>query len=143
MTLFSGFIKGGGTTVRVLSMILFALGAVAAPAAAQRAAPGVIGTWTFDLRQGGKPEGPRTVIVREDSSASYGEETVRWRIQGDSLWLAVGGEWMVYGFRVRGKRLTLSGGDLPDPITFDKTGPPTPRPANVPVPRDPGKRSVF
>ena len=111
--------------------------------AAQRATPpSILGTWHFDLRQGDKKEGPRTVIVREDSSASYGEETARWRIVGDSLWLAIGGEWEVYGLRVRGTRMTLSGGDLTDPITFDRTGPPTPRPSNVAVPPDPKKRAL-
>ncbi len=117
---------------------------VTAPLAAQRTAstPSILGTWHFDLRQGDKKEGPRTVIVREDSSASYGEETARWRIVADSLWLAIGGEWEVYGFRVRGTRMTLSGGDLADPITFDRTGPPTARPANVAVPPDPKKRAM-
>jgi hypothetical protein len=115
---------------------------VTAPLAAQKpATPSVLGTWHFDLRQGDK-EGPRTVTVREDSSASYGEETARWRIVGDSLWLAIGGEWEVYGLRVRGTRMTLSGGDLTDPITFDRTGPATPRPANVAVPPDPKKRAM-
>ena len=121
----------------ILSLVL------ASPAAAQQrsATPSIIGTWKFDLRQGDKKEGPRTVIVRADSSASYGEETVRWRLVGDSLWLAIGGEWAVYGIRVRGSRMTLSGGDLTDPITFDKAGPPTPRPANVAIPPDPKKRA--
>lgn len=142
MTLFSGFMRKV-TTVRFLSVFLLVLGLMGETAAAQRAAPSIVGTWKFDLRQGDKVEGPRTVIVRPDSSASYGEETVRWRIQGDSLWLALGGEWMVYGFRVRGTRMTLSGGDLTDSITFDRTGPPSPRPANVAVPPDPKKRAVF
>ncbi|MEP7325372.1 MAG: hypothetical protein ABI836_05425 [Gemmatimonadota bacterium] len=104
--------------------------------------PSILGTWHFDLRQGDNKEGPRTVIVREDSSASYGEETARWRIVGDSLWLAIGGEWEVYGYRLRGTRMTLSGGDLTDPIIFDRTGPPTSRPANVAVPPDPKKRAM-
>ena len=59
---------------------------------AQRATPpSILGTWRFDLNQGDKKEGPRTVIVRDDSSASYGEETARWRIVDDSLWLAMAG----------------------------------------------------
>ena len=129
--------------MRSVSLLLLALRGVTAPLTAQRQppAPSIVGTWKFDLRQGEKVEGPRTVIVRSDSSASYGEETVRWRIQGDSLWLALGGEWTVYGFRLRGNRMTLSGGDLTDPIAFDRTGLPTPRPASVAVPPDPKKRS--
>ena len=97
----------------------------------------ILGTWKFDLKQGDKKPGPRTVIVRADSSASYGTETVRWRIIGDSLALALGGEWVNYRLKVKGKRLTLSGGDLTEPVNFDRIGPPTPRPDTVAVPPDP------
>jgi hypothetical protein len=102
----------------------------------------VLGTWKFDLKQGDKKPGPRTVIVRPDSSASYGTETVRWRVVGDSLALALGGEWVSYRLKVKGKRLTLSGGDLVEPVTFDLVGPPTPRPDTVAVPPDPGTESI-
>ncbi len=114
--------------------------AAGAPAAAQAPAgpAAVLGTWTFDLKQG-KKSGPRTVIVRADSSASYGDETVRWRLKPDSLLLALGGEWVSYRLKLAkgGKRLTLSEGDLTEPIDFDLVGPPTPRPDTVPVPPDP------
>ena len=104
-------------------------------AAAQQQA--ILGTWKFDLKQGDRKEGPRTVIVRPDSSASYGTETVRWRITGDSLALALGGEWVNYGLKVKGKSLRLSGGDLNEPISFQRVGPPSPRPDSIPVPPDP------
>jgi hypothetical protein len=114
--------------------------AAAMPAAAQTSAkvPTVLGTWKFDLKQG-KKSGPRTVIVRPDSSASYGDETVRWRLKPDSLLLALGGEWVSYRLKFgrAGKRLTLSGGDLTEPMDFNLVGPPTPRPDTVPVPSDP------
>jgi hypothetical protein len=97
----------------------------------------LIGTWKFDLKQDPKKDGPRTVIVRPDSSASYGTQTVRWRLVGDSLALALGGEWVNYKYKFKGKRLVLSGGDLNEPVTFDPLGPPTPRPDSVPVPPDP------
>src|SRR5688572_31662960 len=106
---------------------------VALPGTARAQAPAILGTWKFDLQQGKKKQGPRTVIVRADSSASYGAETVRWRIIGDSLALALGGEWVNYRMKVKGKRLTLSGGDLTKPVTFDLVGPPTPRPDTVAV----------
>ena len=99
----------------------------------------LIGTWKFDLKQGPKKEGPRIVIVRPDSSASYGTETVRWRIVGDSLALALGGEWVNYKLKLKGKTLNLSGGDLQEPVDFQLVGPPTPRPDTVPVPPDPDK----
>lgn len=104
-------------------------------AAGQQAA--ILGTWKFDLRQDQKKEGPRTVIVRPDSSASYGNQTVRWRILGDSLALALGGEWVNYRLKLKGNNLTLSGGDLNEPVKFQRVGPPTPRPDSVPVPLDP------
>jgi len=83
-----------------------------------------------------------TVIVRADSSASYGTETVRWRIVGDSLALALGGEWVNYRLKLKGKRLTLSGGDLTEPVTFDLVGPPTPRPDTIPIPPDPDTEPI-
>ena len=90
-------------------------------AGAQQAA--ILGTWKFDLKQDQKKEGPRIVIVRPDSSASYGTQTVRWRIVGDSLALALGGEWVNYRLKLKGKNLTLSGGDLNEPVTFQRVGP--------------------
>jgi hypothetical protein len=121
-----------------LGWILAATLLAAVPGTATAQQPAILGTWKFDLTQGDKKEGPRTVIVRPDSSASYGAETVRWRIVGDSLALALGGEWVNYRLKLKGKRLTLSGGDLTEPVTFEKVGPPTPRPDSVAVPPDPG-----
>jgi hypothetical protein len=125
----------------LLALFLFAPAGSAAGQTASRP-PGVLGTWKFDLKQG-KKSGPRTVIVRSDSSASYGDETVRWRLRPDSLLLSLGGEWVSYRLKLggKGKRLTLSGGDLTEPIDFDLVGPPTPRPDTVPVPPDPDTES--
>lgn len=114
----------------------------AVPGGVEAQAPAIHGTWKFDLKQGDKKPGPRTVIVRPDSSASYGAETVRWRIVGDSLALALGGEWVSYRLRVKDRRLTLSGGDLTDPVTFELVGPPTPRPDSVPIPPDPDTEPI-
>lgn len=94
------------------------------------------GTWQLEK---GKlaADGPRTVIIRADSSASWGKEMVRWRLTGDSILIALGGEWEAYRIRIRGERITLSGPDLPEAVTLRRIGPPTPRPASVPVPPDP------
>lgn len=129
------FVSWGGHVK--LGWILAGTLAAAAPGTLGAQQPAILGTWQFDLEQGDKKEGPRTVIVREDSSASYGAETVRWRIVGDSLALALGGEWVSYRLRLKGKRLTLSGGDLTEPVTFQLVGPPTPRPDTIAVPPDP------
>ncbi len=84
-----------------------------------------------------KSSGPKTVMIRSDSSASWGKETVRWRLKQGEIMIALGGEWETYKLKLKGDRLTLSGGDLGDPITLKRVGPATPRPATVPVPPDP------
>lgn len=93
---------------------------------------GITGTWRAQT-----PEGPREVIVRPDSSASYGEETVRWRLVADSLYLAFGDEWVGYLIAMKGNQLTVSGGDLEEPMTLKRVGPPTLRPDSIPVPPAP------
>lgn len=111
---------------------------VAAPVRAQ--APSVVGTWEASIKDAKRSDAPRIVIVRADSSASYGTETVRWRIIGaKTLMLALGGEWVSYDYKISGTKLTLSGGDLEKPITLTRQGPPTVRPDSIPVPPDPDK----
>jgi hypothetical protein len=124
--------------VKLLLMVIACLAVLPVRGTAQTESKNaLIGTWKFDLRQGPKKEGPRIVIVRPDSSASYGTETVRWRVVGDSLALALGGEWVNYKLKLKGRNLTLSGGDLQEPVEFRLVGPPTPRPDTVPIPPDP------
>jgi hypothetical protein len=124
--------------VKLLLMVIAGLAVLPVQGTAQtESKKALIGTWKFDLRQGPKKEGPRIVIVRPDSSASYGTETVRWRVVGDSLALALGGEWVNYKLKLKGRNLTLSGGDLQEPVEFRLVGPPTPRPDTVPIPPDP------
>lgn len=120
-------------TLRPLRILLALLVCPAFRLSAQKGPPVLLaGTWNAVT-----PDGPRTVIIRADSSASYGDETVRWRVVGDSIHIAFGDEWMVYKFQVKGNRLTLSGGDLEDPISLKRTGPATPRPEGVVVPPAP------
>jgi len=82
-------------------------------------------------------DGPKTVMIRSDSSASWGKETVRWRLKPGQIMIALGGEWETYNLKLKADRLELSGGDLSEKITLKKVGPATPRPASVPVPPDP------
>lgn len=105
--------------------------------AAQSAA--IFGTWKAELRDQDRKDAPREVVVRDDSSASWSKETVRWRLKPDSIMIALGGEWVTYRLQVKKDRLTLSGGDLTKPITLTRIGPPTPRPDSIPVPPDPDK----
>lgn len=119
------------------SVLALAAVAVTAPLAAQKASPTIVGTWKVDEQQSTRKDAPRTVIVRADSSASWGTETARWRLKGDRLWLAIGGEWEDYKMKLKGQVLTLSEGDLTKPVKFERIGPPTPRPADVAIPPDP------
>src|SRR5205807_9930556 len=65
----------------------------------------------------------RNIMVRSDSSAQFGEQVARWRIVGDSLWLALGdGVWQVYGMKLDGDALALSGGDLDEPVALQRVG---------------------
>ncbi|HEY4322268.1 MAG TPA: hypothetical protein VGM77_13965 [Gemmatimonadales bacterium] len=107
----------------------------AAPLAAQKHAD-VTGTWRVDAGADTK-NGPREVIIRADSSASWGKETVRWRLKGDRISIVLGGEWDTYKIKVTASALTLSGGDLKQAVTLKKVGPPTPRAANAKIPPDP------
>ena len=77
------------------------------------------------------------MIIRADSSATWGKETSRWRLKADSIMVAIGGEWETYRLKVGKTQLTISGGDLQKPITLRRVGPPSPRPAGVAVPPDP------
>ncbi|MFI5209129.1 MAG: hypothetical protein ACHQ2E_01680 [Gemmatimonadales bacterium] len=125
-------------TFRILLVIAGLSGVAALPAAGQ--SPSVLGTWEASLKDAKRKDAPRTVIVRPDSSASYGTETVRWRITGPkTILLALGGEWVSYDFKVSDDKLTLSGGDLEKPITLTRLGPPSARPDSIPVPPDPDK----
>ena len=122
--------KAFGIALLVISALL-----PARPVAAQQGAASLLGTWVTERKI---KDAPAIVIVRPDSSASYGTETVRWRVRtSGKILLALGGEWVEYDYRIRGRKMTLSGGDLTEAITLDRTGPPTPRPANVAVPGDP------
>jgi hypothetical protein len=84
----------------------------------QAQASDITGTWQADT-----PDGPQTVVVRADSSASFGEETVRWRVSADTVYIQFGDEWVGYNFELDGDLLTLSGGDLEEPITLRRVGP--------------------
>ena len=115
---------------------LLVLTLVLAPATLLGQSASVEGTWKVDARTDTRG-GPREVIIRADSSATWGKETSRWRLKNDSIMVAIGGEWETYKLEVSRSRLTISGGDLQKPITLKKVGPATPRPDGVSVPPDP------
>jgi len=108
------------------------------PLAASRQSMDVTGTWRVDARTD-TGNGPREVIIRPDSSASWGKETVRWRLRNDRISIVLGGEWETYKIKVRTGELTLSGGDLQKAVTLKRVGPPTPRAPGVKIPDDPDR----
>ena len=114
-------------------LLMMALG-VPGIAAGQQSS--IEGTWRVDAKLDTRG-GPREEVIRADSSATWGKETSRWRLQGKRISIAIGGEWEVYDVKVGKTELTLSGGDLQKPITLKRVGPATPRPAGVAVPADP------
>ncbi len=127
-------------SMRLALSFLAAGSLLPAPARAQTkpaSAPAIQGTWRVDATSvTGK--GPREVIIRADSSASWGKETVRWRLPAPGkIMIALGGEWETYRMKIKADKLTLSGGDLSEPITLKRTGPATARPDSVPIPPDP------
>ncbi len=115
----------------LLRIVVWAL-AVPTSLAAQGGGPDVAGTWEAET-----PDGPRQVVVRPDSSASFGDETVRWRVVADTLFIAFGEEWVGYHVARKGRTLTFSGGDLEEPISLKWVGPPTPLPDGATVPTAP------
>jgi hypothetical protein len=89
---------------------------------AQSPTADISGTWEAET-----PDGPQTVIVRSDSSASFGEETVRWKLLADTIYIEFGDEWVGYNFLLQGDLLTLSGGDLEEPVILKRIGPALPQ----------------
>lgn len=117
-------------------MTLKIVGALGLLLASAQAKQDITGTWRVDAGTDTR-NGPREVVIRADSSASWGKETVRWRLKGDRISIVLGGEWDTYKVKVHNNALTLSGGDLQKSVTLKKVGPPTPRPAGTRIPDDP------
>jgi len=109
------------------------LGLAAVVLAAAQAPVRLAGNW--QARAGDEI---RHIMVRNDSSAQFGEELARWRVVGDSLWITLGdGVWQVYGMKIAADKLTISGGDLEKPVTLRRVGPPTVRPDTLVIPEPP------
>jgi hypothetical protein len=102
--------------MKILAIVLLLL-----PTAmwAQQAPVDLTGSWQAET-----PEGPQVIVVRDDFTASFGEETVELRIVADTIFVLFGDEWLGYNFEIEGNTLTLSGGDLIDPVILVRVGPP-------------------
>jgi hypothetical protein len=112
--------------MRMLGIAGFALAAAQAPAK-------LTGNW--QARSGDEI---RHIMVRSDSSAQFGDEIARWRVVADSLWITLGdGVWQVYGMKLAGDKLTISGGDLEKPVTLRRVGPANARADTLAIPEAP------
>lgn len=96
----------------------------------------VIGTWRVDAGADVKG-GPHEAIIRADSSASWGKETVRWRLKGDQISIVLGGEWEIHKITIKDNVMSLTEGGLEKPVVLKRIGPATPRPPGVRIPDDP------
>ena len=107
------------------------------PASLSAQQSGLTGTWVAKVKS---KDGPQQVIIRSDSSASWGKETVRWRWpKPDQIKILLGGEWETYTLELKGDKMKLSGEELDEPVTLRRVGPPTTRPDSVKIPDDPGE----
>ena len=114
-------------------MIRSSMMVAAALALVTQAPAGLTGNWR--AKSGNEI---RHIMVRSDSSAQFGRDVARWRVVEDSLWITLGdGVWQVYGMRLAGDKLTISGGDLEKPVTLRRVGPPTARPDTLTIPDAP------
>jgi hypothetical protein len=100
-------------------MRVFSLALMMIPSAlfGQQGTVDIFGSWQADML-----EGPQAIVVNADSTVSFGEETVRIRISADTIYVQFGDEWVGYNFELQGDALTLSGGDLMDPVTLRRVG---------------------
>jgi hypothetical protein len=119
---------------RSLWLAALGMGLTAATLAAQGRRPAPLeGKW-----EARTDDGPRLIMVRSDSSAQFGDQVARWRVVGDSVWFTLGdGVWNVYGLKVSGDKLTISGGDLDKPVNLRRVGPATTRPDTLKIPDPP------
>jgi hypothetical protein len=123
--------------VKLAITLMVAMSLVAPSAHARQESRDITGHWQADT-----PDGPQVIVVRPDSTASFGEETVSWKTASDTVYILFGDEWVGYNFLLQGDSLILSGGDLEEPITLTRVdASPTARGARRPRGGPPANRS--
>ena len=100
----------------LLALLILVPGALAG----QQVPLDITGSWQAEM-----VDGPQTIVVHGDSAVTFGEETVRIRIVADTIYVLFGDEWVGYNFELRGDALTLSGGDLEDPVVLNRIARPS------------------
>jgi len=75
----------------------------------------LVGQWSCEI-------GPtrRGLEFRDDGQFAIGSKSGSYRLEGSVLTLQTADSTVVYQFGLSGKQLTLSGGDLAEPLTFTK-----------------------
>ncbi len=101
-----------------MKVLFFVLIIVPSALLGQQAPPDISGSWQAEML-----DGPQTIVVQGDSTVSFGDESVRFRISADTIYVLFGDEWVGYNFEVHGDTLRLSGGDLEDPVFLTRVGP--------------------
>lgn len=63
-----------------------------------------------------------TLMLNANGNGEFDGETIRFTYQGTKLSLVQGGQTTIYSCTLEGNSLTLSGGDLDQPVTFTRNG---------------------
>src|SRR5690349_14232546 len=82
-------------------------------ALATQAAANLVGTWQAQ-------EGPVAIVLTlaPGGTGTLDQAPIKYRVQGNTLAVDEGGTLNNYTFALKGNTLTLSGGDLTQPLTF-------------------------
>ena len=59
-----------------------------------------------------------TVSFNQDGTGKLDKDQIRYKIQGDKLDVTLYGEITTYNYKLAGNTLTISGGDLDEPLKF-------------------------
>ena len=122
-----------------LGLLMVCLLTAVGPAVAADSAA-LVGTWT------GTDSGvPFQLILRADGTGMLGDSPLRWKMQGGKLVVVEEGETNVYDAVLKGTTLTVSGGDLDEPMKLTRGTaskvPAPPAQAGMPNPAPGGKAS--
>ena len=103
----------------------------------------LVGTWT-----GGEPGAPMQLQLKADGTGIFADSPLTWKLQGGKLVITEEGETTLYEFTLKGSTLTVSGGDLDEPMVFTRGGaaPKAPMPPASQAPAgksSPGSASKF
>jgi hypothetical protein len=77
----------------------------------------LVGTWT-----GGEPGAPIQLQLKADGTGVFADSPLTWKLQGGKLVITEEGETTLYEFTLKGSTLTVSGGDLDEPMVFARGG---------------------